>query len=547
MATKTADRDPRIPPAEECVLPAMLDRQAARLSDKVMIVFDEGPTWTYAETRRLARGTAAALHDLGVKRGEMVLVWLPNGQEIIRLSLGLGYLGAVYAGVNTAVRGGALEHVIAISGASLMIAHADLAPRLEGLDLAKVDRVVIVGGHAEAPAGVEYLPQTAIDPVDREPPPPDPPLEPWDIYALFYTSGTTGPSKGVLVPYLLLYGQATRPMTFFGTDDRFLVNAPYFHAGGALVPFAVLAKGASMVMIPEFSTRTFWDQVRRTGSTCAWSLGAMANFLLKAPERPDDADNPLRVMLQMPLAHDTATFARRFGVEVYTEFDMTELTPVLGAGPISVSEPPKKGFCGRVLPGCEVRIVDEFDCEVPTGEVGELIARSDVPWLITPGYHHDQEATARAWRNGWFHTGDLFCRDGGGNYYFVDRLKDAIRRRGENISSAEVENEVLAHPAVAAAAALAVPSEHGEDEVMVAIEPKPGKTIDPVELIHFLIPRMAHYMVPRYLRVLSALARTETGKIQKTALRAEGVTPDTWDREAAGIEVRRESIGGSGG
>jgi crotonobetaine/carnitine-CoA ligase len=241
----------------------------------------------------------------------------------------------------------------------------------------------------------------------------------------------------------------------------------------------------------------------------------------------------------VPLCEDAAAFSRRFGCDIYTVFNMTEVsTPIL-----SGKNPSPLGTCGTPRPGVEVRIVDENDCEVAPGTVGELIVRTDAPWTMNHGYFRNPEATARAWRNGWFHTGDAFRADADGHYFFVDRIKDAIRRRGENISSFEVETEVCAHPAVKEAAAVAVPSEHAEDEVLVAVSLVEGASLDPAELIRFLLPRMAHFMVPRYVRVVPELPKTPTQKVQKHLVRSEGVTADTWDRVAAGIEVKRERIG----
>jgi len=190
----------------------------------------------------------------------------------------------------------------------------------------------------------------------------------------------------------------------------------------------------------------------------------------------------------------------------------------------------------------DVRLVDRNDCEVAVGEIGEMILRTDRPWAMNHGYYKNPEATAEAWRNGWFHTGDAFRQDADGYYYFVDRVKDAIRRRGENISSFEVEAEVIAHPDVREAAAVGVPSEFSEDEVLVAVAPIEGKTIDPAELILFLAERMPHFMVPRYLRIMDNLPKTPTEKVRKHALRDEGVSDDAWDREAAGIKIKRERL-----
>jgi len=241
----------------------------------------------------------------------------------------------------------------------------------------------------------------------------------------------------------------------------------------------------------------------------------------------------------IPLGEDAAAAAERFGFdEVVTLFNMSEVSAPLCSGP----NPTLRGLAGRLREGMEARIVDENDCELPDGVVGEVVLRSDVPWTLSHGYHRNPEATARAWRNGWFHTGDAFRRDAEGNYFFVDRLKDAIRRRGENISSYEVEAAILADPAILEAAAVGVPSELGEEEVLVVVVAKPGQEIDPVAMIHALAGRLPHFMVPRYVRTVEALPKTPTAKVQKQALRAEGLTGETWDREAAGVRLRRERL-----
>jgi crotonobetaine/carnitine-CoA ligase len=190
----------------------------------------------------------------------------------------------------------------------------------------------------------------------------------------------------------------------------------------------------------------------------------------------------------------------------------------------------------------EVRLVDANDCQVPVGSVGEMLVRTDRPFAMNSGYNRNPEATAAAWRNGWFHTGDAFRMDEDGYFYFVDRVKDAIRRRGENISSFEVEVEVCAHPAVREAAVIGVPSEFSEDEVMAIVAPTPGHAISPEDLIRFVQDRLPYFMVPRYIRVLDELPKTPSAKVMKAELRTEGVTQDTWDREKAGIRLRRETL-----
>jgi len=264
----------------------------------------------------------------------------------------------------------------------------------------------------------------------------------------------------------------------------------------------------------------------------------MTRFLLNQPPSSRDRDHPLRAVITVPWNQDSLAVARRFGIDMHTAFNMTELaTPIR-----SQANPPVLGTCGQARPGVECRVVDENDMEVPTGTVGELIVRTSRPWEITQGYYKNPEATARVWRNGWFHTGDGFRRDADGNFFFVDRMKDAIRRRGENISSFEVESEASAHPDVRECAAIPVPSEVGEDEVMLVVVPVAGRDVDPLALLRFLEPRMAAYMLPRYVRQLDQLPKTPTAKVEKHRLRSEGVTADTWDREAHGVTVRRGKL-----
>tara|TARA_B100000378_G_scaffold64376_2_gene48212 strand:- start:1478 stop:2461 length:984 start_codon:yes stop_codon:yes gene_type:complete len=321
-------------------------------------------------------------------------------------------------------------------------------------------------------------------------------------------------------------------------NDRYMCVAPIFHIGGMGPPFVMLARGASVAMIDNFSTEDFWAVAKATQSTVVFLLGVMATFLLKAEPRPDDRDHTVKKAFMVPLTGDAPAFTERFGVDIYTIFNMTEISSPI----VSEANPTKIGTCGRVRDGVDVRLVDRNDCEVPIGEIGEMLVRTDRPWAMNSGYNANPEATAEAWRNGWFHTGDAFRRDEDGYFYFVDRVKDAIRRRGENISSFEVEADVCSHPAVREAAAVAVPSEFSEDEVMVIVAPVPGQKLEARQLAEFLIDTMPYFMVPRYIRILDELPKTPSAKVMKADLRKEGVTPDTWDREAAGLRVRREKF-----
>ena len=527
--------DPRIPPRDQVVVRDLVERWNRESPDKVFAVLDDGSTWTYAELRDLVIQTALGLQQQGVKQGDHVIVWLPNTPANVRIFLALNYIGAVYVGINTSYRGNLLAHVLNISDARLIVAHADLAPRLAEVDTAKLERLITVGD-AVTVAGLDCTTfDAALLPTSGTLAAPERSIEPWDPHQIIFTSGTTGPSKAVLCSYLHIYSNAgPESWPCITGEDRYLVNLPLFHIGGTGITYNMLVRGGSITLVERFDTTTFWDVIRRTETTATFLLGVMAQFIEKIPPAPDDADNPLRVMFMVPLAGDIKAFAKRFGVEVYTIFNMTEVsTPIF-----SEPNPEIRGTCGKARDGVEVRLVDDNDCEVPVGEIGEMMIRTDRPWGMNSGYYNNPEATAKAWRNGWFHTGDAFRKDPEGNFYFVDRMKDAIRRRGENISSFEVEADVGTHPAVREVAAIAVPNEMSEDEVMVVVAPVEGQKIDPVDLIEFLRPRMAHFMVPRYVRIVDELPKTPTAKVQKALLREEAVTPDTWDREAAGIRLK---------
>jgi crotonobetaine/carnitine-CoA ligase len=525
-------------PADRYVLRNLIERHARERGDQTFVLFSTGDEWSYTRLLANVRKVAASLQALGVKQDDFVLSWLPNGPHAIAVWFALNYIGAVYVPVNVSYRGRLLAHVIRNSGARLMIADARLAERLIEVDTAALDTLVAISGQAPSGLkGIRYLGEDALSSAAGEPADPQRAIMPWDTHAIIYTSGTTGPSKGVLSSYRHL-AATTEAIDTVTSEDRALVNLPLFHVGGTSGVYRMLVRGGSIALVEAFDTDTFWDTVRKTGTTTMTLLGAMIPFLMKAPPTPRDRDHTLRQAVMVPLAEDANEFTARFGVDIYTVFNMTEIScPIL-----SVKNPDVPKTCGRIRDGFDARVVDENDMEVPHGTVGELIVRADEPWTMNHGYNVNPEATARAWRNGWFHTGDAFRRDEAGNFFFVDRMKDAIRRRGENISSFEVEAEISAHPKVRETAVVGVPSEFGEDEVMAVVAAVPGADIDPVEIISFLTPRLPHFMVPRYIRFMSDLPKTPTQKVEKHVLRSEGITGDTWDREKAGIRLKREKL-----
>lgn len=528
----------RMVPPQRCVLRHLVDRWANEQPGKIFARFPDCSSWTYRELRENVLKTAKSLQVLGVQQGDLVLSWLPNGADALRIWFGLNYLGAVYVPINIAYKGRLLEHVIENSQARLIIVHADLVERLNAIDLGVLEEALIIGGRAAPIKGLAVhsekpVSTSGLQPLKRD-------ILPWDTQAIMYTSGTTGPSKGVMSSYFHLYTHSVTGLPFLDQDDTYMVNLPLFHLGGTMAVYSMLTRGGTIAIVSAFNTDTFWPAIKQTGTTAVFLVGVMAGFLAKARSHPDERNHSLRKAIMVPATEESEAFSVRFGCDIYTLYNMTETSVPLLAGP----RPHPPGTCGRPRPGVEIRIVDENDCEVPVGEIGELVVRTDAPWAMNHGYFRNEAATAEAWRNGWFHTGDAMRCDPDGNYFFVDRIKDAIRRRGENISSYEIEIEVCAFPAVREAAAIAVPSDIAEDEVLIAVSLVGDETtFDPAELIEFLRARVAHFMIPRYVRVLPELPRTPTERVMKYVLRAQGITPETWDREKAGIRISREKIG----
>jgi crotonobetaine/carnitine-CoA ligase len=526
--------DARLPPRENCVLRYLVDSLAEDRPQQVFAVFADSSTWTYADLRHEVATTAAGLQAAGVRQDDRVVCWLPNGPDAVRFWFAINYLGAVYVPINTAYRGNVLTHVLTNADADLLIADADLITRLEAGRHGRISRIASVGRCEVTVEGVRIFSSEELRGVECRPP--ERPIEPWDTQAILYTSGTTGPSKGVLSSYMQSYAMfGPETMPFITGADRYLINMPLFHVGGTGLLYSMLLRAGSVAVVDSFSVSNFWDQIRDSGATVVFLLGVMASFIDRAAPTPRDRDHPLEQLIMVPLVEDVAGFVERFGVDVYSIYNMTELSTPL----ITERNPTIPGTCGRVRAGVDVRLVDGNDCEVPVGATGEFIVRTDAPWALNHGYFAMPEATAEAWRNGWFHTGDLGRCDADGNYFFVDRLKDSIRRRGENISSMELEAEIYANPKIREVAVIAVPSEFAEDEVMAVVSLGPGEHLDPAELIEFLRSRVAYFAIPRYIRIVDEIPKTPTSKIHKVPLREAGITHDTWDRETHGVRVTR--------
>lgn len=494
-------------------------RDAARdQPDKLAVQFEDRG-YTYSELWTRSRRAARVLREAGVGPGDAVLVMQENTIRFIDTWLGIALLGAVQVPVNTEYRGEILRHQLSNSGARLMVLESQFVERIDvaGGDHGILEILLVCEGMA--PSSFASQPwEVAFDRARELPEDELWAAEEHEIVAIMYTSGTTGPSKGVRVAqaHAFTYASLAGQILDLARDDVYYAPLPLFHIAGQWAHvYACLQVGATAVVRRRFSATEFWPVVRASHATVTFLLGAMANFLARQESQPDDAGNTLDRVLLVPLVTDTEGFSRRFGVRVSTCYGSTEASVPLASG-FGVTD---ATIAGRPVTGFEVRIVDEHDREVAAGEVGELIVRTDQPWLIASGYHANPQATVNAFRNLWLHTGDAFRRDLRGNHYFVDRIKDYIRRRGENISSSEVEREVNTFPAVLESAAVAVPSPHTEDDLKVAVVAKPGMHIDPTELRDYLRLRVPKFMVPDIVEILSELPKTPTGKIQKHLLR----------------------------
>jgi crotonobetaine/carnitine-CoA ligase len=525
----------------ECVLPHLLARLAADEPDEIAMQDVDGRELTRRELHATNLRWAEALRRIGVQAGEHVVTMLPNSFEAFHAWLAVAWLGATEVPANTMYRGEMLRYLVENSGARTLVISerflpqlTDVAPQLPQLAM------VVVPDTDDVPDGLGARMVTRRE-LFADATPADDLVGPeyWDVAAIIYTSGTTGPSKGVLMPWGTLWSfVTTAPDDFVAPGEGFYAMYPAFHVSGKAMLYQASVFRARMVIREQFSIEHFWDDVRRFGITGAGLVGPMAPFLMLQPERPDDGDTPLRHVMMGPLVPQVDEFKARFGVEVGTGYGMTEIGAPFASDGYDLANAASCGKLRSGWAGYEARIVDEHDQPLGPGEVGELVVRTQEPWVVNRGYHGMPEATAAAWRNGWFHTGDAFRFDAEGNYYFVDRLKDAIRRRGENISSFEVEALVAQHPDVVESAAVAVPSEYLEDEVKICVVLRDGSTVTHEELITFLVPRMPKFMVPRYVEFVDALPKTEaTLRTQKVRLRDDPLNDRTWDREAAGLSV----------
>ncbi|HAJ13451.1 MAG: AMP-binding protein [Hydrogenophaga sp.] len=477
---------------------------------------------------------AAALAQRGIRQGDRVSLMLSNCPEFVIIWFALAKLGAVMAPVNTAFRGHVLQQAIDLVESRWLFAHASLAPQWQPLwpDLATVDQLVLVGQAPSLPAlpgGTLAFGDLLDEGLDLAVP--RPVVSPDDLCLLLYTSGTTGRSKAAMMAHRFVLSQADGFIGGLGLRDDDVLYCPYplFHLDASVMTITPALRLRCVAAIGErFSVSRYWDEMRAFRATVFDFMGATLTMLWKQPPGPRDRDHHARLGWGVPLPAWAPDFEARFGCRLVELYGSTEVGGILYHPP---GQPVRPGSCGRVGSLWEVDLHDADDMPVPVGAVGELVVRPRAPDAITRGYWGMPEATLQAFRNLWFHTGDLLRRDEDGYFYFVGRTKDMVRRRGENISAAEVEMGLETHPDVLECAVYGVPSEWTEEEVMASVVVRPGSSLTPRALAEHASRTMTRFMVPRHIRFVDALPKTPTDKVEKFRLIEQGVTADTWDRE----------------
>ncbi|MES2025625.1 MAG: AMP-binding protein [Pseudomonadota bacterium] len=522
----------------------VLRESAAEHRDRIFLEV-LGDEYSFAEVNRMACRLANGLSGLGVKQGDTVVTVLDNSADTVMIWLAINKLGAISVPINTALKGEFLRHQVGDAGAAVIIAEHDYADRVAAIAdrLPELQTLVYRGPkpelknfkHPTLPWSDILSDNTADQTVD---------VKPSDLAMLIYTGGTTGPSKGCMIShnYAVTFCHQMKLVTARTKDAITWTPLPLFHKNAVCSTVLLnLMIGARVSIYPRFSVSNFWPEIERTKATDVAMLAAMFPMLAKAPD--NDAMKRCKGQLfaawGAPFPPDIqAIWKERFGVKhtVAGGFGLSEcsLTSLLPFGAHA-----KPGSSGLRNKWFDVRIVDENDVELPPNTPGEIIVRPRMPHIMFEGYWRRPEDTLRVMKNQWFHTGDIGMFDEDDYFYFVDRKKDYLRRRGENISSFEVENAFRAHEAIEDIAAHAVPDQLGEDELKVTIVLKAGAQLDEETLCRWSVDHLPYYAVPRYFEFRTDFPRSPVGRILKYELRDQGITPATWDREKAGVVLQK--------
>lgn len=523
--------------ADSATLPDVLAATMERDPSRVLVECGDREL-TVAELERSSAGVRSGLRAFGLVPGDRVAVMMGNVAEFLAAWLGIVRLGAIEVPAHAAYRGPLLAHVLSESSPRVLFVDDRFCERLRDLDLPALERLV-VRGELDAAEGLPW-PATPIgELVDGPTPGDDAPLGGRDRSCILYTSGTTGRSKGVVLSHAanLHLARTVVDLMGYGPEDVLYTAFPLFHVNAKFTSvIAALISDARLVLDERFSASGFWDRVNERGVTAFNYMGSMLTILHKQPPRSEDPDNPVsRCYGAGCPAAIWEPFEERFGVQLREHYGMTEI----GIATMNSATARRVGSIGRAAPYFELRIADDDGEPVAPGEPGEIQVRPRQPGTIFDFYWGRLDATAEAFRDMWFATGDRASRDPDGFYHFLDRTKDSIRRRGENISSFEVESVVNTHPAVLESAAFGVPSDLGEDELMVAVVLREGRRLEATALLDHCQEQLPRFAVPRFVDFRLEIPKNASQRIQKFKLREQGVSEETFDSVAAGYQVRR--------
>ncbi len=528
---------------KEWVLPKVLKEQSEKNGNKDFLQFSYNTPLTYSEVNTLANRIANSLNKLGVNKGEKVSVYMPNSLELCLSWFGILKNGSVMVPINTAYVMDFLQYIIESSDSKIIIIAEEYMDRLKNIEdrIPLIENVIVWPREEKSSLDLMnykgkakiYSWKEFVESGDKNEPEVE--ITHLDHARLMYTSGTTGRSKGVVRPCAADYSSAMNYSLVMDItpDDVVFTCLPLFHSNAMVMGvYPAMIQGAKVVVEEKYSASNFWKWMKDFKITKFNLVGVMSYFMWNAPVVPEENEHNVKLVLGSPAPHDIIEeFMERFGIKFMEGYGLTEVGQCTFMRP---GEPFRIGSCGKESPGYEIKIVNpDTDEELPPDTPGELVLRPRIPNICLHYYHKMPEKTVSDFRNFWFHTGDLCRKDDDGYIFFMDRVKDYIRRRGENISSFEVENMVSSHPGINEAAAIAVKVDeegrYSEDEVMIVVVKEKDENLDPKEIIEFLKPIMPKFMIPRFIKFRDSLPKTPTNRVQKAKLREEGVTDDTWD------------------
>lgn len=513
----------------ELSLNVALTRAATLWPDRIFLKIG-GEDVSFIEFERRVGRLAGGLERMGLRRGDRLCVFMNNSLECVETWFAANRIGAVWAPINTDFRGDGLRRVIDLANPRLFVCDSDLhSVFLDHLATDQSAPLLVNGQVPGAPTALQLAQCVTDNPVGATE------VSFAEPAALLFTSGTTGRSKAALLSHRYFISQAGIAIRDFGLqeDDVLYCPFPLFHADAtALTTVPALLLGCTAAIGRRFSASRFWTEVRETGSTVFDFMGATLAILEKAAPLPDDADNPVRLAWGVPVPDWAPEFEHRFGLKILECYGSVETSI-----PVTVRHdlPRVPGSCGRVIPEFEVIIADDHDTELPRGMIGEILTRSKIPFTTFTAYYGMPEATVDVGRNWWFHTGDLGRMDDAGNVYFVGRKKEAIRRRGENISAFEVEEGILQHPDVIECAVIGVPSELSEEDVKAYVVLRSDFGLTEPGILAHCQKVLGRFQVPRYIEIVELLPKTPTGKLEKYRLKEDALNSRTWDRDAVPI------------